>query len=261
MSRPSPTPGHALELRDLHVSYGDKPVLQGLSFCVEPGEIVAYLGPNGSGKSTTMKVLTGQLEPRQGDALVMGISAREEPLEVRRRVGYVPETAALYDVLSAMEYLELVGRLRELPLDLIRARATNLLQSLELGEVALRPLSTFSRGMRQRVVFASAFLHDPDVLLLDEPLYGLDAQTVMLVKEVIRQLARAGKAVVYSSHLLEVAQQLATRVVILYDGEIVADGSPALLREKHADATLESIFRELTRDLDVESRAEQFLRR
>jgi ABC-2 type transport system ATP-binding protein len=249
----------AISIEELVVAYGDKQVLSGLSFAVAPGEIVAYLGPNGSGKSTTMKVLTGQLAPVSGDAFVAGVSAREQPLEVRRRVGYVPETAALYDVLSAMEYLELVGRLRGLEEALIDQRALGLLSAMDLEAVAYRPLSTYSRGMRQRVVFSSAFLHDPEVVLLDEPLYGLDAQTVMLVKEVIRQLAARGKAVIYCSHLLEIAQQLATRVVILHEGRLVADGAPSLLRQEHADATLESIFRELTRDLEVESRAERFL--
>ena len=249
-----------IEVDRLQVAYGDKVVLRDISFRVEPGEVVGYLGPNGAGKSTTMHVLTGQLQPTAGMVRVLGIDVARNPLDVRRKIAYVPEVAPLYEVLSALEFLELVGRLRGIDGDQVRNRAESLLDTLELGAVAHRPLRTYSRGMRQRVVFASAFLHESPLILLDEPLYGLDAQTVLMVKEIIRRLAESGKAVVYCSHLLDVVQQLATRVVILHQGEIVADGSPRLLREDSPDATLETVFRELTEDLDVEDRARRFLR-
>lgn len=258
----SEAPGQAraaIEIAGLEVRLGDKEVLRGLDLCIQPGEIVAYLGPNGSGKSTTMHVLTGKLRPQAGTVRVAGVDVLAQPEEARRAIAYVPEASPLYDVLTATEYLELVGRLRELPDQRVQQRARALLEALELESVAHRPLSTFSRGMRQRVVFASAFLHDAPVVLLDEPLYGLDAQTVLLVKEIVRGLAQAGKAILYCSHLLEVVQHLASRAVILHEGVIVADGPPSLLRGEGSNATLESIFRELTHDVLVEERARQFL--
>jgi len=248
-----------LELTGLTQRFGDKTVLNGLDLAVGRGEIVGYLGPNGAGKSTTMSILTGQRRPTSGTARVLGIDVAAQPLEVRRRIAFVPEVSPLYEVLTARETLELVGRLRSLPAAAVHHRAEELLAALELGDVMDRPLWSFSRGMKQRVALASAFLHDPELVLLDEPLYGLDVQTVMLVKDVVRELAARGITVLYCSHLLEVVEQLATRVVILARGEIVADGPPGLLRERRGDATLETLFRELTSDQDVAGRARRFL--
>jgi len=252
-----------IEIRDLVHRYGETEVLRGVNLSVQPGEIVGYLGPNGAGKSTTMKVLTGQMEPTSGSIEVAGRDVLREPLEIRRRIAYVPETAPLFEVLSAREHLDLVASLRGLDAAAASRRAEGLLDCLGLAEVAHRPLWTFSRGMKQRVALASAFLHEPEVVLLDEPLYGLDVQTVLLVKEVVRQLAAEGVAVVYCSHLLEVVEQLATRAVILSGGLVVADLSPEDLRGgalgKHQN--LEGLFRELTEDRDVERRAAQFQNR
>ncbi len=248
-----------MEIRGLRQVLGEKTVLQGVDLVVEPGEILGYLGPNGAGKSTTMRVLTGQLAPTAGVVKVLGVDVGEDPQEVRRRVAYVPESGPVYDVLTALEFLELVGNLRELDPGRVSERSRDLLKALDLEEVTDRPLWTFSRGMKQRVVLASAFLHDPELVLLDEPLYGLDVQTVLLVKEIIRGLATRGISVVYCSHLLDVVQQLATRVVILHQGKVVAEGPPQLLREGQPDASLEELFRELTMDREVTDRAELFL--
>ena len=162
----------AIEVVDLTMKFGDKVALDRLNLQVWPGEILGYLGPNGAGKSTTMKILTGQLQPTSGSATVLGLNACTEQIEIRRQLAYVPETGPLYDVLTAMETLELVGNLRELDPVTVRERARGLLQALELAHVADRPLWTYSRGMRQRVVLASAFLHEPKIVFLDEPLYG-----------------------------------------------------------------------------------------
>ena len=254
------SPDPVVELKGVEHDYGGGPVLCGIDLRVRPGEILGYLGPNGAGKSTTIKILTGQLRPTAGEVRVLGIDVLAEPVEVRRRIAYVPEVSPLYEVLSAREHLALVGRLRDLDEEQIRRRTEELLEALELAAVGDRPLWTFSRGMRQRVALASAFLHGPDLVLLDEPLYGLDVQTVLLVKEVVRRLAAAGVAVLYSSHLLDVVEQLASRVVILADGKIRADGPPAVLREQGTGASLEGLFRELTAERQVEDRARAFLR-
>ena len=248
-----------LELRQVEYSYGESRALRGVDFVVEPGEIVAYLGPNGAGKSTTMHLITGRLRPDAGSVRVLGLDPARDGTEARRRMGYVPEVAPLHESLSGLEQLTLVALLRGNGPEAAEDKAKQMLDVLDLAEVADRPLWSYSRGMKQRVALATAFLDEPELVLLDEPLYGLDVQTVLLVKEVVRSLAASGRGVVYCSHLLDVAETLATRVVILRAGEVVADGSPDLLRAGHGDASLEECFRELTLDRDAEQRARRLL--
>ncbi len=251
--------GAAIEIEGLEKSFGERAVLRGISFRIEPGEVVAFLGPNGAGKSTTIRILTGQLARDGGVVRVLGRDPGSEPFEVRRRMAYVPDTAPLYDALTPYEQLELVAGLREVDDATAAQRIPELLAAMGLAELADLPLAACSRGNRQRIAIASAFLVEPEVVLLDEPLFGLDAPTVLLVKEILRRLAARGIAVLYSSHLLDVAETFATRVLILHEGEIVADGAPAHLLRERPQGTLEQLFRELTSDVDVETRAERFL--
>ncbi len=249
----------AIEVRDLWHSYGEKEALRGVSLSVRRGEIVGYLGPNGAGKSTTLKILTGQLRPTKGRVSVLGLDPAEQAFDVRRRLAFVPEVGPLYEVLSGAEHLELVGHLRGLEPRRSTERALELLRALDLEAVAHQPLWTYSRGMRQRVLVAAAFVTRPELVLMDEPLYGLDVQTVMLVKELMRKAAGDGLAVLYSSHLLDVVEQLATRVVILGNGEIVADGSPSELLHRHQSASLEAVFRELSEQRFEQARLDALL--
>jgi ABC-2 type transport system ATP-binding protein len=231
-----------LVLENVAVRYSGRPVLRDVSFALRPGEIVAYLGANGAGKTTTMKVVTGLVSPAFGRVLFGGRDVSAEPLAYRRRLGYVPETADVYPFLSGHEYLVLAGRLRGLPEATVQRRADELLELLGLQHSRHQPLEACSKGMRQKVLIASALLHDPDVLVLDEPLSGLDVSAVLVIKALLRQLAARGRTILYSTHLLEVAERLCERVLVLHDGRVVADGSVESLREMRDSPSLEAAF-------------------
>jgi ABC-2 type transport system ATP-binding protein len=231
-----------LALEHVAVRYSRRPVLRDVSFTVGPGEIVAYLGANGAGKTTTMKVVTGLREPDYGRVLFQGQDVAEDPLGWRRRLGYVPEVAEVYPFLSGREYLLFAGRLRALPEATLEKRVDELLELLELGPQRHLGLDSYSKGMRQKVLIATALLHDPEVLVLDEPLSGLDVSSVLVMKALLRELAARGRAILYSTHHLEVAETLCERVLILHEGRVVADDSVANLRELRRRPSLEQIF-------------------
>jgi ABC-2 type transport system ATP-binding protein len=214
-----------LDLEGVSVQYSGRRVLRDVSFSLRPGEIVAYLGANGSGKTTTVKVLTGLLSPGRGRVRLDGHDIAADPIPYRRRLGYVPETADVYPFLSGREYLQLVGRLRALPQAGLDDRIDELLALLGLAQHRRQSLSSYSKGMRQKVLIAAALLHDPEILVLDEPLSGLDVASVLVVKSLLRQLSARGRIVFYSTHLLETAEKLCRRVLILHEGRLVADDS------------------------------------
>ena len=231
-----------LVLEHVAVRYSGRPVLRDLSFALRPGEIVAYLGANGAGKTTTMRVVTGLAAPDYGRVLFDGREISADPLAYRRRLGYVPETADVYPFLSGREYLVLAGRLRGLPEGAVQRRADELLELFELQHHRHQSLDAYSKGMRQKVLIASALLHDPDVLVLDEPLSGLDVSAVLVMKALLRALAARGRTILYCTHLLEVAERLCERALILHDGRVVADGSVDSLRELRHSPSLEAVF-------------------
>jgi ABC-2 type transport system ATP-binding protein len=239
--------------------YDRKAAVLELDLAVDPGEIVGFLGPNGAGKSTTVKILTGLIKPDSGRALVAGFDVVEAPLEVKKRIGYVPETPALYDTLSAGEYLELISCLYHLDPAAAATRRAEMLELFGLTDVAGQRLSEFSKGMRQKVVIASALLHRPEVLILDEPLDGLDANTAMVIKELLRKLAAQGRTIMFSSHILEVVERICTRIVIINNGRFVASGTAAAIRDDAAAASLEDAFRRVTGVRDVGEVTEEFL--
>jgi ABC-2 type transport system ATP-binding protein len=244
-----------IEVDDLRHAYGGKTVLDGVSFRVAPGEVVGYLGANGAGKSTTIRILTGMLVPTSGFVRVLGLEPAASPREVKALVGYVPESGALYESLTPREYLAVVGRLRSLDPEVAERRGERFLDALGLeGERDAR-MTGFSKGMKQKVVVAASLLHDPKVLFLDEPLNGLDANTTVTVKEVIRGLSERGTTVFYSSHLMDVVERVSDRVIILDQGRVVADGSASALRAGTGDATLEGLFSRLTAGDEVHDRA------
>jgi ABC-2 type transport system ATP-binding protein len=231
-----------LTLDHVAVRYSGRPVLRDVSFSIGPGEIVAYLGANGAGKTTTMKVVTGLVAPDFGRVLFGGRDVAEDPLGYRRRLGYVPETAEVYPFLSGREYLVLAGRLRALPEASLERRVDELLELLGLENHRHQALDSYSKGMRQKVLIGTALLHDPEVLILDEPLSGLDVTSVLVMKALLRELAARGRTILYSTHHLEVAERLCERVLILHDGRVVADDSVANLRELRRQPSLEEIF-------------------
>jgi ABC-2 type transport system ATP-binding protein len=247
-----------IQLQNLQKYYESTHVLKGIDLTVSAGQIVGYIGPNGAGKSTTLKILIGMLPDFTGEATVLGMDVRTQALDIKRRIGYVPENAALYDTLTPMEYLQFVGQLYELDNAHIERKALDLLRLLQLADHANARMTTFSKGMRQKVLLISGLLHNPDVIFLDEPLSGLDANAVVLVKEIIRQLANSGKTIFYSSHIMDVVEKISDRIIIIAQGRIIADGTFAELQQQRPES-LEQLFAQLTGSDGQTTVAEEFI--
>ncbi len=248
-----------IRLRQLEKSYGTKQVLRGLDLDVAPGTILGFIGPNGAGKTTTVKILIGMLGDFSGRAEVCGIDVASDPLAVKRRVGYGPETPALYDTLSAVEFLEFVAEVHRLSASDSKRRAGRMLDLLGLGPERHQSLATYSKGMRQKVLIAAALLHDPELIVLDEPLSGLDANSAILIKRVLRGLAARGKTVFYCSHLIDVVERICDHVAIIDDGVIVAQGTFEELRAQSRASSLEALFAGLTSPGGQASAATEFV--
>ncbi len=249
-----------LQVEDLRCVYGDFVAVDGVSLHVDRGEVFGLLGPNGAGKSTSVRSVVGLMEPHAGRIELAGIDVQKDPVEAKRHLGYVPEIAALYEPLTPHEHLHLVGRLHGLEDPVIEKRAGELLALLQLPDVLHVPMATFSKGMRQKILLASALLHNPDVLILDEPLAGLDAESTALVKELLKELTGRGKAVLYTSHILDVVERVCDRMAIMTKGKIVAQGGLDELRERAGSQTdLDNVFRILTAAEDPAQRARAML--
>lgn len=233
--------------------YRRVPVVNNVSFSVNSSEVTGYLGPNGSGKSTTVKMLTGLVEPSNGQILLNGIDIRRDLVGYKRLLGYVPEEAHVYPSLTGLEYLQLMGRLRELPEHVINEKAGDLLKLFALHLHRHSPLASYSKGMKQRVLISSALLHDPDILIFDEPLSGLDVSSVLLFKHLVAELASRGKIILYISHVLEVVEKICARVIIVYKGEIKAEDRVDRLRGLMHLPSLEEIFTQLVQHEDMEA--------
>jgi ABC-2 type transport system ATP-binding protein len=248
-----------LEVRHLFRSFRGIPAVEDVSFKIGPGEIVGFLGPNGAGKSTTVKIITGLLRANEGKVLFEGRDIRDDMVGFRKVLGYVPEEAHLYTYLSGLEYLQLVGRLRGLGERLIETKATGLLELLHLKSWQHTPISSYSKGMRQRVLIAAALLHDPKLLIFDEPLSGLDVASGRLFKDLLEMLAAQGKAVLYISHVLETVEQVCNRVVVIAGGKVLADAPPSKLTTLMSLPNLESVFAQLVQQQDTRSAAERIV--
>jgi len=240
-----------LELRGVCKRFRGIVAVDNVSFRAQPGEITGYLGPNGSGKSTTMKIVTGLLEASSGKVLFGGEPIERDLLAYKQRMGYVPEEPHLYSHLSGLEYLAMVAQLRDLPAKPGADRIDGLLRLLGLHGDRHVPISAYSKGMRQKVLLAAALLHNPDLLLLDEPFSGLDVGTGLVLRSLIQELAARGKVVLFSSHELETVERLSSHVVILHRGRIVADDSIEHLRTLMAAPNLEAIFQQLAVEQDT----------
>ena len=230
-----------------------------VSFVIRPGEILGYLGPNGSGKSTTINMVVGLLEPTAGSLILSGARLTGQPEEYKRRIGYVPEEPHLYTHLTAPEYVQLVGRLRGLPVNRLEIKIRDLLQLFDLWDARYQTMTGFSKGMRQRVLLCAALLHAPELLVLDEPFSGLDVNAGILFRALLRLFARGGGMILFSSHRLDIVEQICSRVLILRAGRIVAEGNGYQLREQHASSTLEDVFARVTGQEDCNGLAQQIL--
>ncbi len=249
-----------LEARRLTKRFSGIAAVQNVSFTIEPGKILGYLGPNGSGKSTTVKMLTGLLRPSAGEILFRGKNVLDDPTAFRRCVGYVPEEPFLYTHLSGREYLQLIGRLRGMTRADLNRKIDSLLYLFGLYEDRYALLSSYSKGMRQKVLLSSALLHNPDVLIFDEPFSGLDVSTAQIFKNLLRALAADNKVIFYSSHVLEVVEKVCDAVVILRKGAVVAYDSVTNLRNLMASPSLEDVFSQLALSEDTEAVAHNIMR-
>lgn len=229
------------------------PAVRDVSFTARAGEITGYLGPNGSGKSTTMKMITGLIEMTSGDIYFRGEPIRRDLIAWKQRMGYVPEEPHLYTHLSGLEYLVMVGQLRNLPADDTAKRIDGLLRLFTLHGDRHAPISAYSKGMRQKVLLSAALLHNPEMILLDEPFSGLDVGTGLVLRSLIQELAARGKVVLFSSHELETVERVCSHVVILHRGNVVADDSIERLRTLMAVPTLEGIFSQLAVEQDTQA--------
>jgi ABC-2 type transport system ATP-binding protein len=248
-----------LEIRSLTKRYNGIAAVENITFRIEPGEIVGYLGPNGSGKSTTVKSIVGLIEPSEGQILFQGRSILDDLPDFQRRLGYVPEEAALYPYMSGWEYLQMSGRLHGIPRRALDPKINEFLRLFSLWNDRHCQIQSYSKGMRQKILLSAALLHNPEILILDEPLSGLDVITALVLKDLIRGLAARGRLIFYSSHVLEVVEKVCLRVIILRKGRMVADDAIERLRDRLHEESLEGIFAQLTSESRTDEVADRIL--
>jgi len=248
-----------LDVVGLTKRYSSIPAVNQVSFTVEPGKVLGYLGPNGSGKSTTVKMLTGLLLPSQGHILYRGDDIQKQLIEYKSILGYVPEDAQLYNYLTGRQYLQLVGRLRALPPKVLERRIDDFLQLFSLYKNRHSALSSYSKGMRQKILISAALLHNPEILILDEPESGLDVTSALVFRHLIRALATKGKTILYSSHVLEVVEKVCSQIVILHKGRMMANDSVENLRQLMQLPSLSEIFTQLVISEDTEKLAKEIV--
>jgi len=249
----------SLELRNVTKLYSGIPAVKDVSFIARAGEVTGYLGPNGSGKSTTLKMITGLIEPSAGQILFHGEPIERNRIAHRQRLGYVPEEPHIYPHLTGFEYLEMIGQLRSLPERTLASKIDGFLRLFSLYGDRYVPISSYSKGMRQKVLLAAALLHNPEVILLDEPFSGLDVNSALVLRNLIGKLAARGKVVLFSSHELETVERVSSHIVILHKGQVVANDSIEQLRALMSLPTLERIFTELAIEQDTEGVSRQIV--
>ena len=239
-----------IEASELTKQFGSVQALTGLSFRVMPGEIYGLLGPNGAGKTTTIKVITGLVEPTSGWVKIGGFDPVKNPIEVKSRIGYVAEKPILYESLSSRDFLEFVASIRKIEQNATNRVVTQLADAFDMAKYFDAPIATLSMGMKQKVALIASLVHQPPVLLLDEPLSGIDAKSSRLVKELLSLHTQKGGAVLFSTHIMEVAEHLCTRIGIIYQGKIIAEGTLDQLKSKTGSKseTLEEVFLKLTNE-------------
>ncbi|MDB5197306.1 MAG: transporter ATP-binding protein [Flaviaesturariibacter sp.] len=249
-----------ISIKNLFKNYGPKPVLKDINLDVYPGQVIGYIGPNGAGKSTTVKILCGLLTDYEGTVTIKGFDLKKDTLNVKRIIGYVPELAELYDVLTPREYLQFSGALYELEEAICNERIERMMQAFGLADNIDQRMDSFSKGMRQKVLLASGILHNPDIIILDEPLSGLDANSVIIVKELISKLAKDGKTIFYCSHMMDVVEKVSDRIVLIDEGRIIANGTIEELKEQQGNTSLEQIFAKMTGKDSLSVTADELMR-
>lgn len=249
-----------LELKGITKKFTVIPAVNNVSFAVKPSEILGYLGPNGAGKTTTIKILVGLLEPTDGEIYFQGKNIKDNLYDYKKKIGYVPEEPEIYPHLSAYDYLLMVGRLRHIPEKILKEKIEQFMKLFRLSLDMHSSISSYSKGMVQKVLLSAALLHNPDVLFLDEPLSGLDVETSLIVKDIVQRLSREGKIIFYCSHILEVVEKICSRVIIIHKGKVVADDSVENLRDLMKLPSLEEIFNQLVVHEDTEKIAKEVVK-
>ncbi len=248
-----------IEVQDLSYSYDAFEALHGVTFRIGQGEIVGLLGPNGAGKTTTIKLVAGILSSIHGRIKVAGFQLPAQHLEAKRVIGYVPESAGLYECLSGKEFLELSGRLQGVEEKPLQTKIRTLLEIFDLHNVGIRRIAEYSKGMRQKILLSAALLHNPQILLLDEPLSGLDVAGSILIKDLLAALAAQGRTILYSSHVLDVVEKVCNRALIIDGGGLIADAPLEDLKSRTMESSLESVFRKLTHSEDPKPKIDRVL--
>ncbi|AHF80016.1 ABC transporter ATP-binding protein [Thermococcus paralvinellae] len=249
-----------IEVGNLTKKFGDKVAVDGISFRVHDGEIYGLLGPNGSGKSTTMKILAGILKPTSGKVLVEGINVTKNPIEVKKIVGYVPETPILYESLTPSELFKFVGSIRGIPKDKLEERVNYFVKAFGIEKYLEQFIGTLSFGTQQKVSLITALLHDPKVLILDEAMNGLDPKSARILRELLLEFKNEGKSIVFSTHILSLAEIICDKIGVIYQGKIIAEGTIEELKEKAHEESLEDVFLKLTESKDEIAHIVQALR-
>ncbi|WP_258881053.1 ABC transporter ATP-binding protein [Clostridium tagluense] len=235
-----------ISIKDLQMSYGSKKVLNGINLEIPRGQIIGYIGTNGAGKSTTIKIMLGILEGYTGTVEILGQDISDGSIEYKKKIGYVPEIADIYENLTAYEYLSFLGEIYGLEEKNLIERAKKMMGLFGMEDVINSRISSYSKGMKQKLLIICSLIHNPDILFFDEPLSGLDANSVMVFKEVMNTLAKGGKTIFYSSHIMDVVEKVSDRIILLNQGRIVADGSFEQLKNNQKEGSLEEIFNQLT---------------
>ncbi|MGE7675717.1 ABC transporter ATP-binding protein [Lysinibacillus sp. NPDC094403] len=248
-----------LTITNLTKNYGSKEILKGIDLHVSRGEIIGYIGPNGAGKSTTVKIILGLEGDYAGEIKLFGENIGKDSIEYKRRIGYVPEIADVYDNLTGYEYLTFIGQLYGLELEVAADKSKSLMELFGVGEAYHSRISSYSKGMKQKLLIVASLIHNPDLLFLDEPINGLDANSVMIFKEILTQLAAQGKTIFYSSHIMDVVEKISSRIILLNGGKIAADGTFTQLQADNTEGTLEKIFNQLTGFHDHQEIGEKFV--
>lgn len=248
-----------IEISNLKKSFRQNEVLKGIDLQISRGEIIGYLGSNGAGKSTTVKILCGLIRQFEGEVSILGHNLRTDDLAIKKHIGYIPENAVVYEQLTPTEYLEFVGTLYSMEPDIAHQKIGELLELFEMKSHSNERIVSFSKGMKQKIHIISGLLHNPDILFMDEPLNGLDANAVIIVKEIITQLAKEGKTIFYCSHLMDVVEKVSSRIILINDGHIIANGSVQQLKQESGCASLEELFSKLTGKNDHMEKAGQII--
>ncbi|MBF8983847.1 ABC transporter ATP-binding protein [Lutibacter sp. B2] len=248
-----------IHIQNLRKSYEKKEVLKGIDLLVYPGQIIGYIGSNGAGKSTTVKILLGIINEYEGQIEIFGQDIRKDAITYKKRIGYVPENGEIYDNLTAAEYLAFLGQMYDMKDEAVERKSKHLMKLFGIESYYNTRINTYSKGMKQKLLIIASMIHNPDILFLDEPLSGLDANTVLVLKEIMAALAKQGKTIFYSSHIMEVVEKISDRILLLNEGQIVADGNFEELKEKNKEGTLEKIFNELTGFKEHRGIADEFV--